>query len=257
MKKILALILAFSILTFPTNIFASLGSHSLDLEQASNQYASRADTASLSITGDLAIEAWVKLESIGAGQEFYVFSKWLGTGNQRAYSFNITDGNTMRLLISQDGSTNDTLAVAWTPSLDTWYHVAVSWDASASTAKFYIDGVQQGSDQTGTRTAILNSSATAYIGASEGTAIADGKTVLVRVWSSERTAANFDDNKCTALGATASLAAEWTLDEVATDNSGNSNDLTLVNTPSYSADIPAECAPAAPTNGAPMMMGSF
>ncbi len=39
--------------------------HSLDLELSSSQYASRADTASLSITGDITIEGWIKLESIG------------------------------------------------------------------------------------------------------------------------------------------------------------------------------------------------
>lgn len=217
-------------------------SQSVDFEQGSSQYCSRADTTSLSITSDITIEGWVNLESIGGGQEFAIFNKWLGTGSQRSYFFAISDVNTLRFLVSQDGATNDTYSVSWTPSTSTWYHVAVSWVASTSTAKFFVNGVQQGSDQTGTRTAIFDSSATAYVSAFEATAIGDGKVCLLRVWSAARTGAEISANMCSVLGSTTNLQAEWTFDGVYTDNSGNSNTLTAVNSPTFVSDTPSVCA---------------
>jgi hypothetical protein len=67
-----------------------LNTASLDLEASSSQYASRADTASLSITGNLSVEAQIKPESLptGSGQMTLV-SKWTENGNLRSYKFGI------------------------------------------------------------------------------------------------------------------------------------------------------------------------
>lgn len=104
--------------TSPTFVDDFLGSeggvptntHALDLESGSTQYASRADTASLSITGDLAIEASIKPESLPtAGNSMVIFSKWDINSNKRSYKFEIYaasgyfgDGSDGALTISSD-----------------------------------------------------------------------------------------------------------------------------------------------------------
>lgn len=85
-----------------------LNTNSLDLEASSSQYADRADTASLSITGDLALDVQVKPESLPTvGNTMTLVSKWLENGNARSYKFDIAtvsgyfgDGSDGSLVIS-------------------------------------------------------------------------------------------------------------------------------------------------------------
>lgn len=65
--------------------------NSLQLVAASSQYASRADTASLSITGDLAIESQVAPSTLPAsGSSQVLVSKWDESATLRSYKFEIT-----------------------------------------------------------------------------------------------------------------------------------------------------------------------
>jgi hypothetical protein len=67
-----------------------LNTNSLALVAASSQYAYRADTASLSITGDLTIEAQIKPSSLPTvGNSVAIFSKWDESGATRSYKFDI------------------------------------------------------------------------------------------------------------------------------------------------------------------------
>lgn len=87
-----------------------LNTHSLDLELSSSQYATAADSASLSITGDITLEGYFKLESLPAVGDSEVFiSKWNRSGNQRSYLFELYgvsgyfgDGDSGALTISSD-----------------------------------------------------------------------------------------------------------------------------------------------------------
>ena len=64
---------------------------SLDTEEDSSQYAYRADTSSLSITGDLTYETYRKFESLPATGESMVFmSKWDKNTNLRSYKVDVT-----------------------------------------------------------------------------------------------------------------------------------------------------------------------
>jgi hypothetical protein len=54
-------------------------------------------------------------------------------------------------------------ADAWTPTTGVWYHVAVTYDLSAGTARFYKDGVLW-STETGGKTAIYNGTADVNVG---------------------------------------------------------------------------------------------
>ncbi len=63
---------------------------SIDFEATSSMYASRADTASLSITSDLTLEAYIKPESLPADTDtMTLISKWDENGNLRSYKMDI------------------------------------------------------------------------------------------------------------------------------------------------------------------------
>lgn len=87
-----------------------LNTNSLWLQRASSMYAYRADTTSLSITGDLSIEAQIHPLSLPtAGQSYVLASKWNENGNLRSYKLDITtqsnyfgDGSDGALTISAD-----------------------------------------------------------------------------------------------------------------------------------------------------------
>lgn len=168
-------------------------------------------------------------------------------------TLNATQDNTLvttttyqlRLSISSTGVNEEILtkntAVLTTAS---WIHLAVSWDASASTAEFYENGGSLG--QTfGALTAIYDSTAVAAIGAefdSAGTAISffDGKVDDIRIWSALRTTSQIFNNKDFELdGSEVGLAAYWEVDSSTSDSTANTNTLTLVAAPSYdTADVP-------------------
>lgn len=88
----------------PTN------THALDLEASSSRYATAADSASLSITGDLAIEINWKPESLPTvGNEMVLVSKWNENSDERAYKFSVAaisgyfgDGSDGALTISSN-----------------------------------------------------------------------------------------------------------------------------------------------------------
>lgn len=68
-----------------------LNTNSLDLESGSSQYASRADTVTTSVTGNLSIEAQIKPESLPTvGNPMTFVSKWTENGNLRSYKFDMT-----------------------------------------------------------------------------------------------------------------------------------------------------------------------
>ena len=81
--------------TFSDDFLGSFGgvplnTNSLDLEASSSQYASRADTATLSITGDIAFDAQIKPESLPAvGDQMILVSKWDESAVTRSYKFDI------------------------------------------------------------------------------------------------------------------------------------------------------------------------
>lgn len=84
----------------PTN------THSLDLELGSSQYATAADSATLSIVGDLTLETWRKPESLPtAGNEMVLISKWNKNSDERSYKWVITHAaaSSMKILVIGGG----------------------------------------------------------------------------------------------------------------------------------------------------------
>lgn len=89
---------------------------SLDLEASSSMSATRADTASLSVTGDLTLETYIKPESLPTGSnEMTLMSKWDESGSTRSYKLSIIpvanyfgDGSDGSLTISTNTTNSPT-----------------------------------------------------------------------------------------------------------------------------------------------------
>lgn len=257
MKNLLGIAVLLFLITPLAFVDAVYGlTQSADLESTSSQYFTRADTATLSITGNLALEMWVNLESLPAAfSAYHIISKRSGNTN-RSWEFALQEqsGTTDIQIVgvtSQDG-TNADQSVSISNNLSiatgTWTHLAFSYNAGTGTISLFQNGVQLTyATQTTNATAIFDNNAVIYVGATDNAGtpgnFMDGRLSLGRVWSTTRTASDFATNMCNVLGSTTNLAAEWTLDNTVNDNSGNTNTLTNVNSVTFGVDTPPTCTP--------------
>lgn len=244
--KIIALGLIVLILPLQTQAVYGL-TKSLDIESTSNQTASRADSALLSITGNLTLECWVKPESIVDGETYVIAGKFVSTDDNRSYRFalvNIAGVKKLRSNITNTGSNvggGQVDSSSVTINTATWYHTAMVYTASGGSTRFVLDGVDVNTG-TGQPTSIYDSTAIFEIGGADAGSYFDGGVSLCRVWNTARTTAQINDNKCNVFGtAQTGLVAEWSLDNVYTDASGNGLTLTGNNTPVFATDVPAIC----------------
>lgn len=231
---------------------------SLDLESSSSQYASRADEAAISITGNLSIEAWVNFESLPANNTLVsIVAKYLETSSNRSYAFffqNLGGVYKLGVRISSTGANDVVKTVDWTPSTATWYHVAVVYTAAGGTADFYVGGVQQGAQQTSLPNSIADTTTALIVGADSGfgSGVADffdGKISLVRLWNTARSSAQISANICNVFGtAETGMVGEWSLNDVYTDASGNGLTLTASGSPVFATDVPSSCSVVGPAN---------
>lgn len=215
--------------------------HSLDLESTSSQYASAADSGSLSIVGNFTIECWVKFESLPSSGNSMVFVAKYAASNV-SYAFQLfNNAGTLQFngITSSDGASDNNANVNWTPSTATWYHVAMVYDTGGN-AKFYLDAVQQGTTQTGMGASIFDGNASAIIGSLTGVgSYFDGLIDEVRIWSSARSITEISDNKSKEIsGSTSGLNAYWKLNNSYVDSTTNGNTLTASGSPVFSTDVP-------------------
>ena len=222
---------------------AAGNTHSIDLELASTQQLTADDSASLSITGDMTIECWVKIESQPANNKSLTIVSKTDSDTQRSYRFfneNLAGTVSLALGISSDGSAQTVKRVTYTITTATWTHLAVVYTAAGGTIDFYVNGAQQGTQQSGAPTSIFDGTALLSIGANNdgGEDHFDGLIDDVRIWATTRTEAQINDNKSLEIDSAASLNGSWHLNNVLTDSSGNSNTLTNVNSATFTTDVP-------------------
>jgi len=115
-------------------------------------------------SGDFTIDCWVRFIGVVNANTFCSRST---SGTSYFYFAYETDGGgQLRFRDFNNDSPSPTrpnIARAWTPSLNTWYHVAVS--RSGDDFRLFIDGVQQGATVTSTGYSFLDRSAELQIGA--------------------------------------------------------------------------------------------
>lgn len=219
----------------------ALNTKSIDLEAGSSHYLTAADSATLSPTDDATCEAWVWFESLPSdGNVFIIFDKYSDGTNQHSYRVTLlNDSGTYRIqgISSADGSSDNNVNVAWTPSTSTWYHLAVVFDVGVGTL-FYVGGSQQGTTQT-MAASIHNGTGALNIGGSAGGSNFDGLIDEVRIWSEARSQAEIAANKDDHIDPeTENLNAYWRLNDALTDETGNGNTLSNPNSAGFSSTVP-------------------
>lgn len=245
-KAALLLFSAFLALFFTGFFVNALNSHSVELNGGS-QWFSVADSqqSGLDLTDTLTIEMWVKLDSLTQNSLSPLFVKRDGANNQRSYSFYILNqagGKRLAFDYMNPGDIGSDQSVSWNPSLATWNHVAIT--KQGTTLRFYVNGIQQGADQTGSFSQIFNSSTPVEIGSwtNEGSQVGflDGKLDDIRVWNVARSQAQIatDMNKELA-GNESGLVAYWKFNGSSLEDvTANNNDLTNNGGATFSNDVP-------------------
>jgi large repetitive protein len=224
-----------------------------------DQVATATDNTLFDFSSTFTIEGWYNPITLPSSNNHGLIGKWTTTGDQRSYVFRLNNASgttTMQIVADADGAAGGASVKssdALTLSTSTWYHMAVSVTTGSGT--FYLDG-----SAVGTFTSLatpFSGSSVVTLGAerSDGTDGADGYFSLWRMWKGEgRSEANISNNKCNVLGATTNLSAEWTLDNVYTDNSGNGFTLTPANTPTFVSSVPAVCSVPIVTGAGNLML---
>ncbi|WP_162144178.1 LamG-like jellyroll fold domain-containing protein [Sporocytophaga myxococcoides] len=96
--------------------------------------------ASLQITGSLTLEAMVKFDQFKPNiYEGNVINKESSTGNS-GYALRIGGSGIVNFLLG-NGTWIETNTNANTLQLNTWYHIACTWDSVTKTASIYVNGV--------------------------------------------------------------------------------------------------------------------
>lgn len=224
--------------------------NSIDLESGSSQYLSVADSASLSITGNITIEAWVKMESATPTNDTSAIAGKINTaGSQFSYQFYFEDDagtDYLYFQYSDDGSSLDGAVtrsrITHSQSVGTWVHYAVTATVLTQAVTFYVNGTAT----TGTNTltggdAIFDGTAPFRIGAGNGgtASFLDGLVDDVRVWSVVRTGTEISDNRSLQLvGNETNLQGYWRLNDSLLDQTANDNDLTNNGLALFSTDVP-------------------
>ncbi len=91
-------------------------------------------------TKDFTVDAWVRFNTTAAGA---IMAQWTGTGSQRSWEFVVTS-SAVTFYTSTNGSAwNLRVTESWSPSTDTWYHVAA--ERTGGSIYVYVDGTMLGS----------------------------------------------------------------------------------------------------------------
>lgn len=116
---------------------AKFGASSLTLD-GTGDYVSAADSADWNFgSGQFTVELFVR-HATGFGTNEGYLGQWGATVAEQSWFFFLSAGSLLFRIHDSGGSNRDT-SVAWTPTVNTWYHLAVDRDAS-NKVRIYRDG---------------------------------------------------------------------------------------------------------------------
>ena len=219
-----------------------------DFELATLEYLSRADNASLSLTGAHTIAIWVKSETQVASMG--LIGKWDANGNQKGYLLELGGtANRVTYAISADGAANSVALVANTfgdLSAGTLYLIVGTYDGVNATV--YVNTT---ANTTAYSSGVFDNTAAFEIGNYDAAVDHpyDGVAQCAGVWGRGLTAAevttlynggvplSYAQLQAAGLGGAASLVSYWELNELSGTRKDlhGSNDLTDNNTVTQAA----------------------
>ena len=193
-------------------------------------YLSVADSADWALGSNFTVETWVRFASTSS--DLTLLNHWKGNGVAAAWALQLDGGNTVKFFYSTDGTNSAANSSwSWTPSLNTWYHVAVVRDGSD--LELYIDGTQTGSTYDISSSTIANIAWPLEIGyySNIGGYGLNGYMDEIRISNSTRYTGTFTPST-TAFTADANTLLLIHSDfngGIGADSSGNTNDFSATN----------------------------
>jgi hypothetical protein len=158
----------------------------------SSQYSYKTDTASLSITGNISISAWIKLDSkpSDSSGKFVIAAKYdVDASPSFGYAFRIEDANHLQLIYadSSGNSTNKYTDYAFS-NLGTWYHVITTAIVSSKDIALYVNNEIEDGTYPGQNASSIGDNAVAFeVGATVNGAgqygLFDGLIDEVAIWN--------------------------------------------------------------------------
>ncbi len=225
------------------NIAQAANTYSLSLSSASTQYASLSNPVGLP-TGSSArtIEAWIKTSDTSQ-QFFFDMGADNSSFGQFALSVAPFDGNKIGVQLSGGNVFYDAIGV----TDGNWHHLAFSYPAGLGIASgmAYMDGVALSQVSSNDQTPNTTSDRVTIGATVNGSASFDGKIDDVRVWNSARTQSEIQSDMTSELtGSESGLVGYWNFNNSYSDLTSNGNNLTAVNSPMFSSDVPFPGTPA-------------
>ena len=170
--------------------------YALDFD-GSNDYIIISDDNSLDNDNYITISMWINAGSIT--NKDCLISKRSSTEQSGNYALRFNSSNQLKWYIwggdADNGSTSSTSAI----STNVWTHVAVSFNNSTNTTKFYINGSLDNTSTTISKDLDANSSDLHLGWDGQNSRYFDGKVDEVRIWSDIRTQTEIQDNLYTEL----------------------------------------------------------
>lgn len=166
-----------------------------DFERQNSEFLdiSDASQSGLDITSDMSGSAWIRFEDHSA-DDYHFFTKYESTGLEYSYHFqlNYTGGQDKLRFTNYSSGNPSSALVPWEPTNEVWYNIGFSFDSSEGEVRFYVDGIQQGSTQTGLNTGIDDKAGNFEIGSIDGGVdFMDGEIQSLKVSSVVRSDAWF------------------------------------------------------------------
>ncbi len=242
--KKLATLLTLGSILLPQFVLAA-NTHSGSPSRTGPKYWTAADSTDLSFTTTWTIEYWTKMNSTPAsnGDEYHIFHN----SSAGSFAFRWFYANVLGTLKYEmdtfdsvcNGGTAQQTRVSYTMSTGTWTHVAAV--KSGVTWELFIDGVSKG---TGLALAVIcDGSAVRGIGATNGGSNGyDGLIDDLRIYNGTALTASqiLADYNCELTDFT-NLNAYWKFNNSPNEVAGvgaATDNLTEVNSPTYSTDVP-------------------
>ena len=225
--------------------------YSLDFD-GTNDYVN-IDTINEDISNSVgSVSAWIKIDTVGVSVTIIRF--YIDSSNFIRVWYN---GNTNKLAFQTKASGTNNLILA-NPSIENdgnWHHVAMTWDKPEDEIKGYLDGSQFSTTVAYDDILSGDEFTESLIGSNAGTVAfwlghIDEVCVYDAVLSAADITAIYNSGVPTDLllassydtDRTSNILAYWRMEtgsgETLKDKSGNGNNGTLINSPTWSTDIP-------------------
>ena len=158
-----------------------------DSESTDTEYFSIADNAALSVTSDLSYCGWWNWES---ELQTHIVDKYTDAPDKSYHTLVSATTLTSQVWDGAGSSAVDTI----TKNTATWYHICMTYDASAGNIIHYLDGTGLG-DNTSQKTSITDTDEDFNLGrqATDASTLMDGLTDEVGIWDKFLTSSEVDD----------------------------------------------------------------